>query len=181
MRLDEKKSPKSDSNLGSAWNLRPGSFTALMALYESNYLRLNWLIDELECSRGDYRSDSPDDFSLHLSVKDVARYTTSIHLTYWFDGEGPEPLADPDLDIRVYHDARLAEAMACRHNRRHTVLQGFMTDHGSELSKRWARNMMLNKWLEYCADANHRFRPVTESALPLKLTPEQKRSGPKES
>ncbi len=169
MRLEEKTSPKSDSDLGSGWNLRPGSFTALMALYESNYLRLNWLIDELEYLRGSYRSDSPDDFSLYLSVRDVSRYTTSIHLTYWFDGEGPEPVADPDLDIRIYHDARLAEAMACRHNRRHKVLQGFKTDHGSELSRRWARNMMLNKWLEYCADANHRFKPVVDNAEQISL------------
>ncbi|MEM7081855.1 MAG: DUF1249 domain-containing protein [Pseudomonadota bacterium] len=172
MRINEKLKSVSDSNLESGWNLRPGSFTALMALYESNYLRLNWLIDEMEFLRGEYRSDSPDDFPLHLSVRDVSRYTTSIHLTYWFEGDGIDAVADPDLDIRIYHDARLAEAMACRHNRRHRVLQGFVTDHGSELSRRWARNMMLNKWLEYCADANHRFREVAPQR-DVKNLPEQ--------
>ena len=160
---------KSDSGISAAWCLRPGSFTALMALYESNYLRLNWLLDEMDFLKGDYVSTSESDFPLYLSVKEVCRYTTSIHLTYWFDGEGLEPIADPDLDIRIYHDARLAEVMSCRHNRRHSVLQGFDTDHGSELSRRWARNMMLNKWLEYCGDCTHRFRPTHRTGEHLVL------------
>jgi len=27
-----------------------------------------------------------------------------------------------------------------------------------ELDQRWARNTMLNKWLEYCIDRGHGFR-----------------------
>lgn len=169
MKLEEKSRAISDSNLGSAWSLRPGSFTALMALYESNFLRLNWLLDEMDFLRGDYVSQTEADFPLYLCVTEVSRYTTSIHMTYWFDGEGKEPIADPDLDVRIYHDARLAEVMSCRHNRRHTVLQGFDTDHGTELSRRWARNMMLNKWLEYCVDCKHRFRSVTTTNSSLVL------------
>ena len=116
------------------------------------------------CLKGDYLSESELDFPLSLSVKEVCRYTTTVHLTYWFEGAGPEPIADPDLDIRIYHDARMAEVMSCRHNRRHRLLQGFDTDHGSALSRRWARNMMLNKWLEYCVDFEHRFLPVIQPA-----------------
>ncbi|NNF15692.1 MAG: DUF1249 domain-containing protein [Gammaproteobacteria bacterium] len=163
MTSEEKLRAKNDSSLSSFGSLRPGSFTALMALYESNFLRLNWLIDEMDFLKGDYLSIANSDFPLYLSVTEVCRYTTSIHMTYWFDGEGSEPIADPDLDIRIYHDARLAEAMSCRHNRRHELLQGFDTVHGNELSRRWARNMMLNKWLEYCVDCKHRFRPVATS------------------
>ena len=28
---------------------------------------------------------------------------------------------------------------------------------GERLDARWARNVMLNKWLEYCVDRGHRF------------------------
>lgn len=171
MNLQEKLAVRSDSDLSAVWSLRPGSFTALMSLYESNFLRLSWLLDEIDSLRGDYISTTPLDFPLFLSVTDTSRYTTSIHLTYWFDDQGPEPIADPDLDIRIYHDARLVEAMACRHNRRHRVLQKFDTADGSELSRRWARNIMLNKWLEYCADTNHRFAPVTQEGNTPKQWP----------
>jgi len=30
-----------------------------------------------------------------------------------------------------------------------------------ELDQRWARNVMLNKWLEYCVERGHRFSPAT--------------------
>src|SRR5690606_33119920 len=33
-----------------------------------------------------------------------------------------------------------------------------------ELDQRWARNMMLNKWLEYCLERGHRFTPATRVA-----------------
>jgi uncharacterized protein YqiB (DUF1249 family) len=62
---------------------------------------------------------------------------------------------DPDLSVRVYHDARMAEALACGASQRHPLLATFETQRGSELERRWSRNMMLNKWLEYCADRGH--------------------------
>ena len=68
---------------------------------------------------------------------------------------GPRPY--PDMRVRIYHDAHLVEAQA---------LQAFPRDRrGSperELDQRWARNMMLNKWLEYCVERGHRFSSRTE-------------------
>jgi uncharacterized protein YqiB (DUF1249 family) len=48
--------------------------------------------------------------------------------------------------------------MACRSHHLHRALKAFDTGPGEELSRRWIRNCMLNKWLEYCADHGHRFR-----------------------
>ena len=126
-----------------------------MGLYESNYIRLGWLLGTLDTLTGEHRSSVTGDLPLVVTVTDVQRYTTTLHLTYWFDEDG-ERIADPDLNVRIYHDAHLAEAMSCRNSRRHQALRSFDTDHGSELRRRWMRNMMLNKWLEYCADLGHR-------------------------
>ncbi len=30
-----------------SWRARPGSFVSLMTLYESNFVRLGWIVDEL--------------------------------------------------------------------------------------------------------------------------------------
>ena len=30
-----------------SWRARPGSFVSLMTLYESNFVRLGWLVDDL--------------------------------------------------------------------------------------------------------------------------------------
>ena len=39
-----------------SWRSRPRSFVALMALYESNYIRLGWLAGELATLAGEHRS-----------------------------------------------------------------------------------------------------------------------------
>lgn len=129
-----------------------------MGLYESNYVRLGWLLGELSELDGYYRSAISDDLTLHVSVEDVQRYTTTFRMTYWFDVDG-EKVADPDLEVRVYHDARLAEVMRCCSRSRNEVLRDFDAGRGSELERRWTRNTMLNKWLEYCIDLGHQFEP----------------------
>ncbi|MEO0974317.1 MAG: DUF1249 domain-containing protein [Pseudomonadota bacterium] len=137
----------------------PKSFAALMSLYESNYLRLSWIIDSLDRlgpAGSEYQSEVPGDCCLFLTVCDVSPYTSTLHLTYRFEEAG-ERVCDPDLSVRVYRDARLAEAMACGGRRCHPALTNFDTNTGAELRRRWTRNIMLNKWLEYCADRGHGF------------------------
>ncbi len=135
----------------------PRSFAALMTLYESNYLRLTQLIGNLQRLRDpatELVSVVDEDFPLHVSVEDAARYTTTLNMTYYFEDEG-NVIADPDISIRIYHDADLAEAMACGQRRVHPVLAEFDTGCGAELRRRWTRNVLLNKWLEYCLDRQH--------------------------
>lgn len=105
-----------------------------MALYESNYVRLGWLTGDPAglCER--QLSRVAADCDLRLVVCERARYTTTIMLTY-------PAIEMPELGIRIYHDARLAEA------------QGG----GESAAQRWTRNMLLNKWLEYCVERGHRF------------------------
>ncbi len=136
----------------------PVTFAGLMTLYESNFIRLRWLVRDLKAIDAPLRSEVSSDCTLHLSVLEICRYTTTLRLTYLFDEDGAT-LADPDLRIRVYHDASLAEAMECGHRHRHEALRQFDTSSGSELQRRWTRNIMLNKWLEYCADKGHSFGP----------------------
>ena len=106
-----------------SWRAKPGSFVGLMTLYESNFVRLGWLVGDL---------------------------------TYEFDFEGA-PVRDPDLEVCVYHDARLAEVRSFRGFQRHPQLSKLQSRLKRELDQRWTRNMMLNKWLEYCAERGHHF------------------------
>ena len=145
-----------DGSLGLSCPTRPGSFTALMHLYESNFVRLQWIVEDLREVPDESRSRTQGDLPLHLSVLERNPYTTTLRLTYWFEDAGAR-VPDPDLTVRVYHDAGLAEVMACRRLHIHRALKAFDTAPGDELSKRWVRNSMLNKWLEYCADHGHRF------------------------
>jgi len=132
---------------------KPRSFTGLMALYENNYLKLMRLLaGTVPAPREQLFSRVINDLDLMITGEDTSPYTTTLCMTYLFDD-----VADPDLLVRVYHDAHLAEAMHCGGRPRHRVLRGFNTQRGSELERRWARNLMLNKWLDYCHERGHRF------------------------
>ncbi|MFO7305149.1 MAG: DUF1249 domain-containing protein [Gammaproteobacteria bacterium] len=139
-----------------SWRSRPGSFVSLMSLYESNYIRLSWLVPNLASINGTLVSRVRDDCPLHLALLERTRYTTTLLLTYFFE-EGSGYVADPDLHVRVYHDARLAEVQSCARWHRHATLDAVRSQLARDLGDRWLRNVMLNKWLDYCLERGHRF------------------------
>lgn len=133
-----------------------------MALYEGNFLKLTAMAPGLRKPRGckaptaDLVSRSGRDLDLHLTVEGEARYTVDLRLTYLF----PDPLgavADPDLRLRLYRDAGMVEVLGWSGTHRHPVLQRLARDAGRELDRRWSRNMMLGKWLDYLGDMGHAF------------------------
>jgi uncharacterized protein len=116
---------------------RPGSFTGLMTIYESNFIKLNLLVSRLEAVTGPRVSASARDCDLHLLVVRREPYTTTLKLTYLFAGANGESVPDPDLTLRVYHDARLVEAVRGREQHRHHKLLELARAHSLELDRRW--------------------------------------------
>lgn len=131
-----------------------------MGLYESNFVRLGWLVDLDRRPSGVLHSRVPGDCELVFSVNCISPHTTMAKMTYRL--AGPNPCVEtgghdsPDLELRIYHDARLVEAVAWQGEQGHTVLQRLQRRAERELDQRWARNSMLNKWLEYCSERGHR-------------------------
>ena len=156
----------SDSYMVPEGHVCPRSFGGLMALYESNYLKLTHLLGELRSGDLQAVSRASDDLPLHLSqgVADSTRYTHDLQLTYLFDTEDCQ-LADPDLCVRVYMDARMAEVRSWASHHRHNALLQLRRSYGRELDRRWARNMMLAKWLDYLLEQGHSFASLEAPAL----------------
>lgn len=142
-----------EANLLASWRARPRGFVALMGLYESNYVRLAQLTGNLLELQGTRVSHVQGECDLVLTLIERAPYTDELDLTYLVPLAGAEAGAGapleriPDLRLRVYHDARLLEAR----------LRQPGAGPERELHQCWARNMMLNKWLEYCAEQGHCF------------------------
>jgi uncharacterized protein len=139
-----------------SWRASAGSFVSLMTLYESNFLRLGWLVRDLQGVRTGVVSRVSSDCDLYLSPLELSRYTSLFRLTYEFSAAGAAQ-RDPDLEVCVYHDARLAEVRSFRGFQRHPQLSRLQSGLKRELDQRWSRNMLLNKWLEYCVERGHRF------------------------
>ena len=121
---------------------RPRSFAGLMNLWESNYQRMQRLLPELNLSVDCARSVSQSDSPLYLRILERNPYTLTLMLTY--------RLADmsetPRLRVRIYRDAGVAQAM--------DVEPAAL---GENLERQWERNLLLNKWLDYCLEHGHGF------------------------
>lgn len=134
--------------------VKPGSFVGLMALYESNYLRLQHLIPELDRLDGYFKSRVAGDCDLHVEVLERSRYTVTLCLSYFFFEKGIR-VADPDLKVRAYLDGQLAEVMHLGGDHRHPELRRLSREHRKVLDQRWRQNIMLNKWLDYLMHQGH--------------------------
>ena len=134
--------------------VKPRSFVGLMALYESNYLRLLRLIPEIDRLDGCFRSRVAGDCDLHVEVLERFKYTVTLSLTYFLETDDGL-FVDPDMTVRVYLDGQLAEVMAVSDNHRNVALKNIVRESHRELDLRWRRNIVLNKWLEYLSDKGH--------------------------
>lgn len=148
-----------DSRLVPETIITPRSFVGLMSLYESNYLRLLHLIPELERLDGCYRSRVAGDCDLHVDIMERSRYTVTLALTYYFEDDVGGSTADPDMLVRAYLDGQLAEAMSIgaeqRANQHHVAFRRLLRETDKELPRRWQRNVVLNKWLDYLIEHGH--------------------------
>lgn len=138
----------------------PGSFAALMDLYERNYINLRRLLPVVPPLSVARISQVAGALDLHLQVLERNRYTSDLSLTYRFNHENGSVSTEPDLHIRVYHDARMAEVMTARPRYR-TVLATkthpkYEPD-DTHLYTRWRINRFLFKWLTYCLRQGHHF------------------------
>ena len=131
----------------------PRSFSGLMDLYEHNYIRLRRLAPDLDIA-DEMVSISPGHLDLHLTISERCKYTTMLQLTYRF--EQPQGIScQPDMHIRVYHDARIAEVQ----DRLDRKQRRIVTD--NSLEQKWKLNRFLYKWLGYCQFQGHCFHPIS--------------------
>jgi hypothetical protein len=139
-------------------SVQPGGYASLMDLYENNYLRLKKLLPQLESFAGEAVSHVDGCLDLHVALLDSSRYTSSYRLTYYFPADTKNTmLAEPDLTLRVYHDAALVEVLAGHLQHGRVRLNHLPAD---SLRLKWKMNRFLYRWLGYCLYLGHHFQTV---------------------
>jgi len=122
-------------------SLHSGVFHALSVLMPEDLGRSDVLVSRVD--------DAPE---LYMRVLERHNYTTFLQMTYLL---GPEREQHPNAHIRVYHDARMAEATSF------SPEQGIERFAGPDLPVRglversWRMNRALLKWLEYLLAEGH--------------------------
>lgn len=156
------------------------SFYGLMDLYEKNYALLSRLIPDLDKMTVKTESRVNGSPALYLSIEEQCKYTTMLSITYYFEGSEGNSIADPDLQIRIYHDARQAEAMSCKKTGLltgkigQTPIKRLGNISRSMIDSKWENNLFLEKWLKYTLAQGHQFCPengvkLASEALEIEL------------
>lgn len=139
--------------------VRARDLPALMELYEINYIQLRQLMPDMDALPRENISKHEAVLALHLKITERCKYTTTFQLTYEFKDEKGVFIA-PDLVVRMYHDAQVAEVISRgrRRGNRQAEYDRFHQNHS--LESKWRVNRFLQKWLGYCLRQNHRFSPA---------------------
>lgn len=143
--------------------VRPRTFAGLMTMYAANFVSLRQLLGDLRKIPAALMSYSPTDLRIYLTVCARSRYTTRLHMNYWPNGI-VDGCVNPDLEVRIYHDARLVEAASGCGRAIHAQPDVHAASHQSELVRRWTLNVLLCKWLEHCLHHQHHFGEVQAGA-----------------
>ena len=141
--------------------VRARDLPALMELYELNYIQLRQLVPDLRAIQDRSISCVGGALDLYLSVLERSKYTTTFHLSYQFsDTEGDFPA--PDLVVRMYHDAQVAEVISRGRRRARRDAEYDRLRHQYCIQTKWQVNRFLHKWLGYCLRQGHTFSPARE-------------------
>lgn len=127
----------------------------LQRLNRANYHLLLRLVPELDIIPGRASSHVVNDIDLELTILERSRFTTTLSLTHYIP-VGETWVSAPDLWIRVYHDARVAEAIP-RADGSSLVAEKLDTwNHALDPQQKWQLNDFMEKWLHRCLRKGHR-------------------------
>lgn len=148
---------------------RNARFARLMSLFGEHYRRLLLLVDDEHLQRRRFASRAGASPDLYVEVLEQHRYTTVLRMTYLLAGDG-EPSLDPDAEVRLYHDAQVAEAVHVYPGRLLQPMAGPFWPPAAQLRHRWRMNLFFDKWLDYLLSQGHglaTLEVVSEREWPL--------------
>ena len=134
------------------------------ALGDLNYARLMRLMPDLDvASQWSFRVSVPqEDWRVTISVVERARFTTSVLISrHQCDCRWTR---SPALQVRLYHDARMAEVIAWERHRVKLGRYSYPNTKMYQCDEKAQLNRFLGEWLNHC------LAQVKVSAVKLKLT-----------
>ncbi|WP_273823143.1 MULTISPECIES: DUF1249 domain-containing protein [Pseudomonas] len=133
----------------------------LQAACEANYARLMRLLPEMRAQQRARRiAVTQGDQMLGVLALEVLQdcpYTTTLlvrqeHSLPW--------LPVPQLQVQVYHDARMAEVISAEHARRFRSIYPYPNAAMHQPDEKAQLNIFLGEWLSHCLACGHEFEAV---------------------
>lgn len=118
----------------------------LMRVYETNYAKLNALLPATP-SVDDIRCYQAAKMMYHLEVQEVTKYTTLVKICQ-SDDLTAFPL--PEMSVRLYHDARVAEVCRADQLSRVKARYDYPNTNMAQKDEKAQLNRFLGDWLTFC-------------------------------
>ncbi|WP_417582032.1 DUF1249 domain-containing protein [Nitrincola sp.] len=124
--------------------------TRQMAICQGNYARLLKLLPQHEamCREFDLCHNAQQ-VRVTLQVDEVFRYTSTVIMRQSQPG-GSRWLEAPELVIRLYHDAGMAEVICARRRRQLSGVYGYPNPDMHQPDEKHQLNLYLSEWLNQC-------------------------------
>ncbi|MFC5696858.1 DUF1249 domain-containing protein [Pseudomonas sp. GCM10022186] len=133
----------------------------LQAACEANYARLMRLLPQMREVRGSRRVALSQGERLlgvlALEVVEACPYTTTLQVRQEYSLPW---LPSPQLEVRVYHDARMAEVVGAENARRLRSVYPYPNADMHQPDEKSQLNLFLGEWLSHCLACGHELEPV---------------------
>lgn len=135
--------------------------SGLQATCEANYWRLMRLMPEMrtqsEARRLSLALGAESSAALTIQTIEHSPYTSLLLIT---QESGLSWLTAPHLEVRVYHDARMAEVTAAENLRRFRSLYPYPNPQMHQPNEKFQLNLFLGEWLSHCFSCGYEPVPV---------------------
>lgn len=134
--------------------------SSLQAVCEANFFRMYQLMPDLAAQ--DERHillSTADEMEqrLVMRVTERCRYTTTLTLQH---EKRQEWFLPPSMEVRMYHDARMAEVIAAYNRRRFQGVYPYPNAQMLQPDEKFQLNSFLGEWLGYCQRHGQSAQPV---------------------
>ncbi len=120
---------------------------AFMTLCEQNYFRVMKLMPKQELV-GKICTIDVDKFSYTLEITATARFTSDI--TFKQISQNIIGFINPELSVRIYHDARMAEVISPDYLKRIKPTNQYPNPNMHHKDEKYQVNAFLLDWLDHC-------------------------------
>ncbi|WP_332874306.1 DUF1249 domain-containing protein [Bowmanella yangjiangensis] len=120
----------------------------LHAVCEANYGRLLRLLPDLDQQKLEYCFSAGKGMSYRIQIQLCEPYTTTVEMRQLTDGL-PAYL-QPVMQIRLYHDARMAEVLGFQHMGKFKPSYPYPNSLMHQRNEKELVNHFLSEWLGFC-------------------------------
>lgn len=124
-------------------------------LYERNYAKLLELIPQLRQAGLERALAVNDGLTLRIELVERGPYAALIHLRYGLGDSAPWA-RDLEMQVRLYHDAQVAEVVAYQQHQHFKARYDFPNRSMLGRCEKRQVNVFLGEWLSHCLEAGFR-------------------------